>query len=301
VSWVCGPEPALVAEVVGAYKAGLPAAPVSLWFAGPGGERLIWDELLTPPAWGGRLSVIYNAQLLDAEGTMAVLLAEGAETAFTVFVSSEKDFARVTQDGKEVLAPHLSAIQASKNGQLVRCCKPAKEEDTVRLVAGWWPGAGANLAAELISRNGGNLSAVRDACSKAVRAALEPVSASVALLCRPALASSFADTLLVGDRKGAVMQAGMLRHGEVGQALGLLAHRLTVVGALALAKQRDWGPDEVARKLKIDRIQQHLLGTHAGFYTPERIARCRELLAMAETVWRDGATDGVAEAVACLW
>jgi hypothetical protein len=295
VAWVCGDEPALVRDVLAAWRALAPGQSAVL-FAGDAPERDIWDQVLADPSPGGRCVIVHGAERLRAPGHVAVLAGpDAADTAYTVFVSAEPDFAREVRDGKPALAPHLAALQASKAGQLIRCCRPAKDEDVIRLVAGWWPGAGAVLAAEVLELCGGSLTAAWQACDTAVRAGLEPTSAMAALACPPGRGPGLADRLIAGDRRGALAEAGRLGHGETGAVLGLLAARLAALAEISELRARE------QPLYRLDRYLVHLLGPHARDYGPDRISRCREVLAMLESHWRSGADEGVAEALCALW
>jgi hypothetical protein len=294
VTWVCGPEPVLVAEVLRAYRDRLTLPYLPIW-AEKGSEPGIWDELLSYPP-GGRLAVIYDAEKM--RGYAMEILAESApELHYAVFVSAADDFAR---DADKNLLPHLAAIKASRNGQLIRCCSPSKEEERVKLVASWWPGSSRNLAAEVLGR-AGSLSGAWQACEKASRAELNPVMDSIQYVCRRALAEEFADLVVAGQRKDAAVAARQLSRGEVGRVLGQLEARLVVLGTLREAAKADLEPGEVERRYKVSRYQQRLYGPHAHGYHARKVDKCRELLVMAGDAWRCGASDGVAEAIAALW
>lgn len=296
VTWVCGPEPVLVHEVVRSYREQLSSVPYRALYAeqSENSERALWDELLSFPP-GGRLAVVYGAEKLAAVHMDA--LAEAApEFHTTVFVSADRDFAR--SDG--TLAPHLAVIQASRNGQLIRCNVPSKAEDRVKLVASWWPGASRAFAADLLARCG-TLAAARQACDKGTLAGLDPESASLAYVVRREAVEVYADQIVAGNRKAAVAAARQLTPGEVGQALAQLAWRLDVLGVLRTAQDKGLVPYEVERRFHLDLFVQKRYYPYASSYTHRRRDRCRELLAMADSAWHCGTVDGVAEAVAALW
>lgn len=295
VAWVCGDEQALVRDVLDAWSGVAPGNPVVL-FAGDCPERDVWDALLTDPPPGGRRVTVWGAERLRALGNVALLAGPDADgTAYTVFVSAEADFARAEREGKKALAPHLAALQASRAGQLIRCCRPSDEEAVVQLVARWWPGAGANLAADVLGLCGGSLTAARQACDKAVRAGLEPTLAMAELACPDGPGPGLADLLIAGDRRGALARASGLGHRETGAALGLLAARLAALAEIGELRRRG------QPLYRLDRYLARLLGPHAAGYGPDRISRCREVLAFLESWWRAGADEGIAESLVALW
>ena len=301
VAWVCGPEPVLKAEVVRAYRDAVPS--VTLLFAGELPEYQVWDQLLSMPLPGGRLIVVHDAEKLKDHAKFAVLAgAEGMETAFTVFISAEKDFASVEDTaGKKTAAPHLAALKAARRAQLVRCARPSREEDLLRLVSSWWPGAGSNHAHALLTRCGGDLAAAREACLKAELTGLAPGAENIEHVIGGEPAHDFADSLVAGDCRSAALAAGALGSRELGYALQVLGTQLGQLAALCEARARGLTAAEIAGKLRMDRYAQHRLSPHAGQYGPEKVRACRRLLAEAETAWRSGASTGVAEAVAALW
>jgi hypothetical protein len=296
VTWVCGPEPVLAREVVRSYRERQTSVPYRALYAeqSAGSERALWDDLLSFPP-GGRLAVVYGAEKL--EGThMDVLVDSAPEFHTTVFVSAVADFAR----GADGLATHLAVIQASRNGQLIRCNAPSKAEDKIKLIASWWPGATRAFAADLLVRCG-TLAATRQACDKGTLAGLLPESASLAYVVSREAVEVFADQIVAGNRKAAMTAARQLSTGEVGQALGQLSWRLDVLGVLRTAQEKGLEPYEVERRFHIDPFIQKRYGPHASSYGHRKREKCRELLAMADSAWHCGTTEGVAEAVAALW
>jgi hypothetical protein len=301
ISWVCGAEPVLAGEVVQAYRRAA-LSPAVVLFAGSTPEHEVWDLLLSYPATGGRLVVVYEADKLKAQAGFEVLAtAQGLETAYSVFVSSEADFTRTGEDGKGELVPHLAVLQASRQAQLVRCCAPGKEEDLVQFVVAWWPGAGSNFAFEVLRLCGGSLQAAYWACDKARRAGLEPGPAALAAVCSEPLDENLADRIIAGDKPRAAQAALRAAYEDTGQLIGLLAARLTMLESLAELLREDGDLRDAGRRLQMNPYVLRRLSPHAGLYTAARVSRCREVLAIAESAWRAGASEGVAEAVVALW
>jgi hypothetical protein len=300
IAWVCGPEEVLRSEVVRAYRNAVPSASTTLLFTGELPEYQVWDQVLSYPLSAGRLIVVHGAERLRDYGSFEVLAeAEGFDTAFTVFVSSDKDFAK-GEDGK-ALAPHLAALKGCKDAQLVRCARPSRDEDLLKLVASWWPGAGSNFAHALFTRCGGDLAIAREACLKAELAGLPPAPESIEYVVTEPPALAYIEALLSGDRRSAAYAAGFMQKNEVGYALAVLWDRLGQLAALREAKARGMTGMEIATKLKLNRYVQHYLTPLAPGYTPEKVRACRKLLAVAELAHQAGAVAGVAEALAANW
>lgn len=294
VVWVCGPEEVLRREVVTHYLASMPqAAKANLYPQAPG----LWDYLLSSLP-GVRCLVLRQAEVLPlAEQNMPVLLESLDELSCVIFVSAEDDFAR-DKDGQ--LAAHLASIKDWKNGQLIRCCRPSREEDLLTLIVSWWPGAGMNHASRLLALCGGDLTAVYQACEKARRAALPASPAALEHVSPRQARDDWCDAMLAGDRRRAMEAATCLPARARLRALGSLNVTFSQAAYYAVQAARGLGPDEIARR-GISRFRQRQLAPHAGRYLPAQEIRCRRLLAMAEDALRSGAGEGVLEALTVLW
>jgi hypothetical protein len=298
VAWVCGDEPVLVRAVLGAYRDATPAGCQYVLFAGEP-EREVWDVLLGDPLPGfPRLVVVFGAEKLKNLVPVSALLAgAAADGPRVVFVSSAADF----EGGGKTLAPHLEAIRKSRHGQLVRCCAPSRSEDQVALVASWWPGLTRNQAWTVLRQSDGSLTRAGEACGKAVRAGLSPSDAAIAVVCEAEPGAAFADALIKGKKGEAMAAAQQAGPGETGYALAVLATKLGQLGAIHAAQKAGAGPRDLAGRTHIARWVVSQLAPYAAPYDAARAARCRELLAMAETWHRSGAGTGVAQVVVAGW
>jgi hypothetical protein len=298
LTWVCGPEPALVGAVVAAHReGGSPGQSVALFADGRAGtERGIWDELLSYPPQGGRRAVVHGAERLKSTGLVADLAAaKGMDAAVTVFVSADHGFA-TEGDG---LAPHLAALKAARDGQIIRCCAPSSAEARAALVASWWPGAGLPLGRELLARCG-SLQAAWQACDQARRAGLEPTPARVALVCPQASAGELADLLVAGERGPAMALAAAVPRDAIGALIGLLDYRLALAGEIGDGLRAGQDQREAAAS-RADRVVAGKVAPHARAYDWRRVRRLRAVLARADAAWRAGAPVGVVETVVALW
>lgn len=296
VTWVCGPERVLQDEVEVSYRAGLRL--VGLTTQGWGTDTMDW--LLTPPV-SPELRLVREAEKLHSPNLIPTLLDETFDNAFTVFFSSEDDFSYLPGDKKRQLVPHLAALRDSRHGQIIRCCAPKDDEGKAAMVASWWPGAGKNIAAGLLTRCGGDLTEARQVITKANLAGLPATPENAAALCDHRPQDDYADRLLNGDKAGAMASASVISREETGRVLGLLTYRLSLLAVLGDAVRKGADMREVTARLRVDPYVTRLLRPHAAAYTAEKIARCREILALAETAWRSGASTGVLEAVVSLW
>ncbi len=295
VTWVCGPEQALAVDVLDGVCAALPEVIPAVYFAGNDIERDIWAACgVLPPAGQERLVIVHDSHKLRRPGALVPLVKAGREAAgvYLLFVSADQDFSR-DADG---LAPHLAAIRDARHGQLIRCTLP-KDDDLLDWVARQWPGLGRNAAQRLLERAGGDLGAVRTAGLKARMTGLLDEK-YIPVLCEPPPGGQFAELLVAGDRAGALAAAAAT---PAGPAIGLLDSRLGTLSAIREGQRRQLEDRDIAGKLGVPRF---LIGKYrdvAQAYGPDRVRRCRELLATADAAWRSGAVAGVAEVLAANW
>jgi hypothetical protein len=297
VTWICGDEPALIRLVLAAYRDATPADCQFVLFGG-GPESELWDALLSDslPEFP-RLTVVYGAERLKNLAPVSALLAgAAADGPRVVFVSAAADFAKAGEE-----PPHLAAVKKSRHGQLVRCCAPSRSEDQVILIASWWPGLTRNQAWAVLRRCGGSLTLAAEACDKAVRAGLGPSETAITVVCEAEPGAAFADALVKGDKAAAMAAAQQAGAGETGYGLAVLATKLGQLAAIYAAQKAGAGPRDLAGRSGLGRWIVSQLAPYAVRYDGDRVARCRELLAMAESRHRTGAAAGVAQAVVACW
>jgi hypothetical protein len=260
-------------------------------------ERDIWAACaVIPPAGQERLVIVHDAHKLRRPHELAPLVKAGREAAgaWLLFISAEDDFTR----DKDGLAVHLAAIRDSRGGQLIRCTAP-RDDDLLDWAVRQWPGLGRNAAHRLLTRAGGDLAVVRDAGAKARATGLTD-GKYIEVLCEARPGQEFAELLLAGDRQGALAAAGVLPPAP-GVAIGLLDSRLGTLAAIREGQRRGLEPRDITSRFGVSRFLIPQYRDIAPAYSPARVRRCRELLAMADAAWRSGADRGVAEVLAANW
>jgi hypothetical protein len=279
-------------SVIDAYRAALPGAePRSDWY-----RDGMWDGLLTVPP-GPQLRFVRDAEEVKSLALLPDLLRDEFDGTYTVFVSGEDDFRR---EGKQLTGP-LAALRDSRHGQLIRCCRPSSNEAAADIVASWWPGAGRNIAAALLTACGENLLDAWYAADKARRAGYEPDHKYIPFVCTRG-SQAYADRLLAGQRREAMNAARTVSAEEQGGVIGMLAYKMSLMPLVRESVQRRESMADLASRMRVGNpwvLTQ--LRSYAAQYEPDRVARCRTVLAIAETAWKAGARDGILEAVAALW
>jgi hypothetical protein len=167
-------------------------------------------------------------------------------------------------------------------------------------VASWWPGASVVTGQDILTRSG-SLGKAWLACEKARLAGLEPGTVTVAAVCVTEPAGQLADLVMSGAKHRAMAVAAGLSGEELGQVIGLLAHRLLVTELIADGMQSGLTAREAVTDKRVDRFVASRVLPHLAAYSDARIRACRAVLAGAESAWRRGVRCGVAESLVALW
>lgn len=301
LTWVCGPEPVLVQEVVAAAVQS--ADECIALTGGSDPDEEFWDlaSSLPPDSESVRLILVRGAERIRGWDPFAGIAAAHRELGHVrlLFLADEDDFPYVRGDSERQLAPHVAVIRDSRQGLLVRCGAPSGEA-----LLEWGSqrlgGAGRNLAADLMTAAGGDLRAAADIAGKLLLGGYEPTADRLRVLAEPAPDKQFADALMLGDKPGALLALDVLSDGP-GPVIALLESRLETLAALHDAWTRKLDAREIAVKLGIGQFLQRTFKDAAPEWTPERVTEHRSVLAIADDAWRSGAGEGILELVCALW
>lgn len=299
VAWICGPETVLVDEVAKAYLASFSQSTQYKWMNALGdSEKSIWDTVFSQPSGSRLLSISGSENLKELNSNLEVLVNEGLDEHTTLFYSSAPDFLRVEAGKKKVLHPALSVLQKSRHGQLIRCVLPSKEQDLEDLVASWWPEAGRNFAAQLLSRTN-SLSEVRELCTKARCAGLPPTQDSLDAVWVPSLASSFIEALFSGNKSAAFTAASHVT--DIGSVISFLYFRIKVLRSISQAMNEGLDNRQQAMRLDLDPYLLRKLRVFAASYDLRKAYRHTQLLVVAESAHKSGVREGILEMLVAGW
>ena len=313
LTWVCGPEHVLADDVAAECRS--QAGEVLVLVAGDDAERDIWAEAAQVPDPGEtRLLVIRGAERLRRWDMLAPLVpARDLAASRLLFVSAEDDAAHAKscscrrcggQESARELAPHLSLIQGSKAGQIIRCAVPDDEPPDWLLdwLAARLPGGGRVLADYPLERAGGDLKTAADTAAKMTAAGLPATREAVSELIEPVPSDSVADALVLSTKAAALAAADALRsRQEIGRVIGALDNRLEMLAALRAAQERKLHARDTAAKAGVSWLNQRRYRSAAAHYGPAEVARRRRVLAIADDAWRCGADAGVTEVIIAAW
>jgi hypothetical protein len=298
VTWVCGAERVLAAEVVSTTVAAIHPFEGEHWTAGSQREKDIWGSVLAVPFSEPRLVLVRDAgKLKDWEKLRTWIEQKRAlRGSYLVFASYESDFPR-DDDGK--LDVPCTWLRDSVVGQIVRCTQMDPEEAVV-WACQQMPGLLTPVQARhLLDRASGNLAEVRTVIAKAKL--LGGISnQTLDMLCSE-LPGDFADKLIYGDRKAAMLAAEYLGPDGLGFSIGLLASRLDTLATLHQAVRDNVSRRDVITKCGVPAFLAQKYAGVAREYGENRVSRCWSVLAAVEDAYRSGAADGAAEVLVASW
>lgn len=295
--WLCGPEQVLADEVEAVTRtAWLGKTEILMVLsAADTAEGRIWDALTVQPSGTGLVVVVVHAAQHLKDFSRLIWVAEHVRQLphlRLLLRTSDDDFPR---QGK-VLASHLAALQATTAGQLVRCA-PLNDKDVIAWVQHRVP-VDDSLAWHIWQVSGHSLAEAAAICAKASLFA-SVTSELVDQLASGETFASFATALLSGDKRAAL--SAVPEPGALGGVVGMLSSRLDLLGKLFAAGQEGLRPAEMRTRLRLPPFLIAQWSQVAGDYSPARVARRRQVLATADSAWRQGAREGVAEYIATMW
>lgn len=300
VTWACGAERVLVDEVTASVATAVAADETETWTGGRDREKDIWASVLAIPFTATRLVQVREAGKLKDWDKLRSWLAEKfvMRGVYLVFEDSASDFPK-DKDGK--LADPCTWLRDSAVGQVVRCTALDPDE-----AAAWVrarnPALSAGQARYLLERASGSLSEVRSVLDKIRLSGCKVTDnmAALELLCSE-LPGDFADKLIRGDRKGAMLAAETLGESGLGWSLGVLASRLDTLSALHRAARDNVSRRDVVAKMGVPAFLAQQYAGVAKDYPEQRVSRCWGVLAAVEDAYRSGSSEGAAEVLVVSW
>lgn len=306
VTWLSGPEVILKEEILARIREELDPAVWDFfpYVAGQDSEREIWEQIDAHPIEkANRLIVIRSAQQLKSSERIIDFIQNKALNPYTylVFVSDDDELPRVpVEKGKPELPDYLLAF---KNRGSVIECKPFTAATAKHAVA--WVQEKAKISTQvagfLLDRANGDLRLVRDLTTKLAVFPGQITAGTVTQMLSEVPRDTYADAMIMMDKKTALLALEKLQSDEYSATLGLLDARLEFVSNLHdwMSEQKSAG--EIA---KLAGKQQFLIKDvqqYAKHYDAKRRLAIRKLLAEADEVLRSGMTTGILESVTALW
>jgi hypothetical protein len=299
VTYVCGDQLALIELVIDDIKSILEVPVTDHTELDASAE--VWEAAsqypLDPAA--NRLTVVRNAEQLTSWDQLEEWLAYSRVNPrnHIVFVSYSYDAPSIFAKGKRVsYVEHIELIR--NKGKFIKCSQP-NDEDLIKWARTY--GLTHNTATHLIQRVSGDTSTMLDVLRKVHVWNGSPSPKAIDLLCEELALDSFADYLILRDKKTAYLALESLSEEEYARLINHLDKRLDMVMEIGrcVRKRMYAGDISAATGIKVFLVKRFL--PIVKEYDDRKVRYCRQLLAMIDGARRDGAKVGTIESLITLW
>lgn len=309
ITWVCGPERLLVEEVVDHVRAALAVSVLDYvaFDLGVDSEREVWAAANQYPAGKDahgrdlrRLVVVRGAERVARWEPLTGWMDEHRRLPvnYLVLVSAEHDFYRRRADDTRYLPEHLEAMKG--RASLVRCT-PLPAEDLWAWCQRRTPGITKVDAVWLATRCAGSMVAVRNVLDQAALFTAAPARDTLEAFVSQFAGEAFVDAVVALHRPAALTAAQRVAADELGGLITVLERQLDALAVLHRAVHAGQTVGQVAGEGEVTQYLARKLLPHAKHYDPTRVARCRQLLALADDAFRRGVREAVGEVVIAAW
>lgn len=304
VTFVCGDEPFLIERVVEDIKSIVapPATDYVVYEAGSVVDSAIWVEALHTPLdpQASRLVVVRSAERFQDWAFLSqwLLVTKNSTAIYIVFVSNEPNFPTyLGGDGKEYPTDYIELIQ--KQGRAVKCSLPSEEDLANWLIEEY--GLSYESADFLVRHASGNLHSMINVCRKAKVFNASPKPAVIAQLCAEESHDSFVDSLILLDKKSAILAIKALDEDAYSRQIGMLDSRLELIQDLAAMSSRHMTLREMCAEPGMKPFLVRKFLPCVRKYNDAKIAYCRRLLVVCDHAIQSGARKGVLETLVAMW
>lgn len=294
VNWVFGPENVLKQDVIAhiLFSSGTPEIDCHFFDAATDSSEEIWATARHFSLFGDtpRLIEVSNAEKLAPSALETwVKQYSGTNTSAVLVLVSDTE-------------PPVASIRSPK-ATVVKCAMP---KATDRLAWTVERGGLSKVSAKrLVEFKNGDLEGIASLCWK-IKAILPDASGldiSVDMLqsLDEETPSDFVDALLSRDKPRAYVSASRLGRDSVGKILGSLDYHLLLLDRLASALQ------SVPRGQKMEPISGFPMGRLselaplARSYAFADVVKCRQIVTLIDSYYRQGASEALLEALVTLW
>lgn len=299
VTYICGEQTALVEVVVSDIINIL--QPPTTDFISVNASTTIWELAsqypLDPEA--NRVILVRNAEdILDWTGLYDWLANSRINPKnYIVFVAAQPEAPATYAKGKKVAyLDHIETIRTK--GKFIKCSTP-NDDDMIAWVETY--GLTRVSAEYLINRLSGDVESILNVVRKVHIWNGSPSPKALALLCDELAMDSFADYLISRDRKAAYLSLAHMSEEEKLKALMQLNYKLNCLSEISACVRRRMYDNDIAAStgIKIYLVKQ--LKGLVKDYDSNKIKYCRQLIAMTDSAYRQGARTGVWESLITLW
>jgi len=301
VTYCCGDQPALIEIVLDDIKNILQVPVTDYIDIDAKTDGSMWEAAsqypLDPDA--NRLVVVRNSEYIQDWSGLEEWLKQSRNNPnnYLLFLSYSSDAPANYIKGKRVnYQGHIELIRTK--GKFIKCSQP-NDEDLVK----WCKSFGLSevSASYLTERTSGDTSVILNVLRKVHVWNGSPSPKALELLCQEQALDSFADYLILRDKKAASTALLTMSDEDKGKIISRLDHRLDVVMEIGYCVRKRMYAGDIAASTGIKIFLVKRFMNISKEYDNKKIKYCRQLLAMIDGVVRDGVKVGAWETLITLW
>jgi DNA polymerase III delta subunit len=299
VTYCCGDQTALVELVVEDIRTLLNVPTTD--YIELDADNIIWELASQYPldVNANRLVVVRHADKLDNWQPLSdwMSLSRSNPNNYLLFVSSNSDAPVIYDKGKKVsYLDHIELIRTK--GKFIKCSQP-NDEDLVSWAKSY--GLTEATATYLVERASGDTARMYEVLKKIHIWNGSPNNKVIDVLCDEQALDSFADYLILRDKKNAYLALSTMSEEEKAKTINRLDSRLDLLMEIGKhVRKRMYAGDIAATTgIKIFLVKRFM--PLVKEYDDRKIKYCRQILAMTDGAIRDGAKVGVWESLVTLW
>lgn len=302
ITYCCGDQISLVELVVEDFKKGLNVSVTDfVEIDAKSVTDSIWEQASRYPLDpnSNRLILVRNAELLSSWNELSAWLAQTRNnTSNTIlFVSYQADAPMVFVKGKKIgYQEHIEIIRTK--GKFIKCSQP-NDEDLIAWATSY--GLTKDVANHLVERTSGDTSAMLDVLKKVGVWSGSPSIKALDLLCEEQALDSFADYLIMRDKKTAYLALASMTEDEKNKIISRLDYRLDTIMEIARCVRKRMYATDIASTTGIKIFLVKRFTPVVKDYDDRKIKHCRQVLAMVDSALNNGVKVGVWETLIALW
>jgi hypothetical protein len=301
VTYCCGNEETLVELVVSDIKRILDVDATNYINIDLPKSAPLWELAsqypLDPKA--NRLVVVRNAEQFDDWTGLTDWVANARINPrnYIVFVSYASDAPAIFVRGKkQSYVDYIELIRTK--GKFIKCSTPNDEDLMLYIQSSGL----SKLSAEfLIERTSGDVNAIFDVLKKIDVWNGSPTPKALSLLCEEQALDSFADYLILRDKRSAYLSLTNMSEEDKSKIISRLDYRLDTLMEIGRCVRRRMFDGDIAAATGVKIYLIKRFKSVVKDYDDRKIRYCRQLLTMIDGIQRDGANTGTWEALITLW
>ncbi len=301
VTYICGDQDTLTELVLDDIKNILQVAVTDYVCLDASQSDSVWEMASQYPLDpdSNRLTVVRQAEKLTDWDQLSDWLASSRANPknYLVFVSDLPDAPAVFSKGKRVsYAEHIELIRTK--GKFIKCSQP-NEEDLIK----WCQSYGLTLdtAEFLATRTSGDVAEIYSVLKKLRAWDGPPNKKAIELFCQELALDSFADYLILQDKKSAWLAAKNIDTTDLSQLIARLDSRLDCMSDIYRCTIRRMYDVDIATTTGIKIFLIKKFKPVAKEYDSKKVKRSRQLIALIDGHLRNGARTGIVESLITLW